>query len=381
MRTKKREQKRPVIIAVLKVLEKYSDSEHLLKQKDIIKHLQEDFDISLERKAVSNNIRVLMSMGYEIVQQKRSGVYLAKRKFSKTELRFLIDGVLESRHIELEAKNDLIKRLKMLGGENFVSNLEGVHNMNIEAPEKYNRDFIETIEVLQNCIDNGWRLRMRYCKYNIDKELESTTPTRRIISPYKIVVHNQKYYVVANYPKYDNLVFLRIDKIHDIALTKEPIRPITEIKGCENGLDLDLIKTRLPYLLPDEPQKIKLRCKMYMTDDLIDWFGKDIKFEKEDDNFFIAAFYSSPKAMEYWIMQYNQHVEVIEPFELREKIKANIRDMIIKYFSRNTYNYFKRLMDRESVHAKRREEAENIVEGSPLTSDSLLNRKRERMHK
>lgn len=351
MYIKKREPKRPVIIRVLQVLEKYSDADNLLKQKDIIKYLKDDYDINIERKAVSNNLAVLSSMGFEIVQEKRSGVYLAQRRFTETELRFLIDGILESRHASLEEKETIINKLQDLAGINFISHLEDVKNMNLETPGDIfqpGSGYLKKVELLQHCIDNGWRLRMRYMKWNFDKKRESTTVTRRIISPYKLIVHNQRYYLVGNYPKYDNLVFLRVDKIDDISITKEPIRPITEIEGCENGLDLENIKTRLPYLFPEKIQDIKLKCRMNMTDDIIDWFGMDVPFEKIDDDYFIATVSSSPKAMEYWIMQYSNYVEVLEPVELRDKIKENIAEMIIKYFSRNTYNYFKRLLDRES---------------------------------
>lgn len=357
MRIKKREQKRPVIIRVLQVLEKYSDADNLLKQKDIIKYLKEDYDISIERKAVSNNIAVLTGMGFEIVQEKRSGVYLAKRRFSETELRFLIDGILESKHASIEEKEKIIGKLNSLAGINFISHLEDVKNMNLETPSGiFSGEYLEKIELLQHCINNGWRLRMRYLKWNVDKERESTTATRRIISPYKLIVHNQRYYLVGNYPKYDNLVFLRVDKIDDISITKEPIRPVTELIGCENGLDLEGIKTRLPYLFPDRFQPIKLKCKSYIADDIIDWFGIDVPFEKIDDDYFIATVNSSPRAMEHWIMQYCNHVEVLEPLALREKIKENISEMIIKYFSKNTYNYFKRLLDREQRKREDREE-------------------------
>lgn len=83
MYIKKREPKRPVIIRVLQVLEKYSDADNLLKQKDIIKYLKDDYDLNIERKAVSNNLAVLSSMGFEIIQEKEVVYILLKEDLQK----------------------------------------------------------------------------------------------------------------------------------------------------------------------------------------------------------------------------------------------------------------------------------------------------------
>lgn len=344
---KKREPKRPIIIRVLQILEKYSDSDHLMKQKDIIAKLKGEYGLSIERKAVSNNLNVLKDMGFKIVQQGRSGVYLAKRRFSEAELRYLIDGVLSSNYISGKEKFELIQKIKDFGGINFVSHLDNIENMS--QPSGNSLNFIDTIEILQGAIEKGYKLRMRYCKYNIDKELTPTTPTRRIISPYGLILHNQRYYLIGNYPKYDNLVFLRVDKIHDIIVTKEEVRPVNELPGYEDGLNLSDIKNRLPYLFPDVISDIVLRCRINITDDLIDWFGHDVEFklDETDENYFYAKFKASPRAMKFWLLQYSKYAEVLEPVSLRNQIREAIRDMMPRYFSQNTYAYFKRLLDRE----------------------------------
>lgn len=49
-------------------------------------------------------------------------------------MRFLIDGILESRHASLEEKETIINKLQDLAGINFISHLEDVKNMNLETP-------------------------------------------------------------------------------------------------------------------------------------------------------------------------------------------------------------------------------------------------------
>ena len=95
------EPKKLALLRILQILEKYSDSEHPLTQKEIAKYLEDDYGITIERKAVSRNLTLLKDAGYEIGTAKREGFYLDEttREFTDSELRLLIDGVLSSKYI------------------------------------------------------------------------------------------------------------------------------------------------------------------------------------------------------------------------------------------------------------------------------------------
>ena len=80
----------------------------------------------------------------------------------------------------------------------------------------------------------------------------------------------------------------------------------------------------MPYMYTDEPERIQFITEPWMVDQVIDWFGKDIKIENSDDkNQVRVSLMASPYAMEHWAMQYLNHVEVIAPEHLRNKIKEN----------------------------------------------------------
>ena len=104
------EPKKLALLRILQIFEKYSDDKHPLKQEDIANHLERDYGIVLERKAVSRNISLLKEAGYEIVAT-RDGSYLAEREFEDSELRMLIDGVLSSKYITAKHSKDLIEKL------------------------------------------------------------------------------------------------------------------------------------------------------------------------------------------------------------------------------------------------------------------------------
>ena len=53
-------------VCVLKILEEYSDASHPLQQKDIIRLLEENYQLEIARKALGNVLRELEELDYDI---------------------------------------------------------------------------------------------------------------------------------------------------------------------------------------------------------------------------------------------------------------------------------------------------------------------------
>ena len=92
------EPKKLALLRIWQIFQKYSDYDHPLTQDDIALHLENDYGITIERKAISRNISLLKEAGIEI-ESRRAGSYLATREFEDSELKLLIDSVLCSQHI------------------------------------------------------------------------------------------------------------------------------------------------------------------------------------------------------------------------------------------------------------------------------------------
>ena len=68
-----------------------------------------------------------------------------------------------------------------------------------------------------------------------------------------------------------------------------------------------------------------------MADQIIDWFGFDVRFERKDDGRITATFRASKKAMLYWAMQYACYVEVLSPASLRQEVIDGLNYAAKKY--------------------------------------------------
>jgi predicted DNA-binding transcriptional regulator YafY len=80
----------------------------------------------------------------------------------------------------------------------------------------------------------------------------------------------------------------------------------------------------------DKPQNIVFYASPSIIDDVIDWFGYDIKIQESGEKYKITAKVSQ-LAMEYWALQYLNAVEIVSPVELRQKIKQDLVDALKKY--------------------------------------------------
>ena len=321
------EPKKLALIRILQILEKYSDSEHPIKHDKIVELLENEYGLVVERKAIGRNISLLNEAGFEIETTKK-GSYLAERTFEDSELRLLIDGVLSSGYITAKHSKDLIEKLCSQANKYFRPRVKNIYSVN-DWNKTSNVSVFYTIELVDEAIELGKQVRFAYNKYGADKELHRTS--RQTVSPYQMILHNQRYYLMGYNEKWKEMRYYRMDRITNIQLLEEPQTPLRSIKGFESGIDYKQFSQSMPYMFADEVQSVEFIADGWAIDQIVDWFGKDIRIEERQDGRFLVCVKVSINAMEYWAMQYMNAVEIVSPKELRERIKKNVQFANEKY--------------------------------------------------
>ena len=313
------EAKKLALIRILQILLKYSDKDHPLMQEDIINYLYRDHDIELERKAVGKNIAYLKDAKYPIIST-RAGCYIEYRDFEDAELRLLIDGVLQSKHIAANQSKDLIEKLCGLSNKYFRSHVKNVYSVN-DWSKTDNKALFYNIDIIDEAIASGKMVEYDYNKYGIDKKLHKTSFAR--LSPYQLILHNQRYYLMGYSSYWGNMTFHRLDRITNMRVSERTATPITEVEGYERGIDFKQIASTMPYMYTDTPERIEFIADERIVDQIVDWFGLDIKMSPIPDaeGKVKVSLIASPNAMEHWALQYLNYVEVTKPESLRERIK------------------------------------------------------------
>ena len=270
------EPKKLALIRILQILEKHSDSEHPIKHEKIVELLDSEYGLIIERKAIGRNISLLNEAGFEIETTKK-GSYLAERTFEDSELRLLIDGVLSSNYITAKHSKALIEKLCAQSNKYFRPRVKNIYSVN-DWNKTDNVSVFYTIEIVDEAIERSRQVRFEYNKYGADKKLHRTS--RQTLSPYQMILHNQRYYLMGYNEKWQEMRYYRMDRITNIELVNEPSTPLRSIKGFENGIDYKRFSQGMPYMFADEPQNpcnknsiypsiIKLNYKYYKTNDKI----------------------------------------------------------------------------------------------------------------
>ncbi len=328
------ESKKLALLRVLHILEYYSDSDHPLTQEEIVAYLEKDYGIVVERKAVGRQISLLKE-AYDypnapivICTDKRKGTYIEQRAFEDAELRMLIDGVLSSRYITATHSKQLIDKLCSLSNKYFRSHVKNVYSVN-DWSKTDNFDLFYNIELIDEAIERGKKITFDYYKYRWDKTMKRTAT--HTVSPYQLILHNQRYYLMSYNEQYKQIGYYRLDHIRNMQIEEGAVTPIRSLPGYENGIDYRQMSSALPYMFSDKPEMVEFITDFRMIDQVVDWFGKEeVKIEKAEGMYKVSVRVSL-QAMEYWAMQYLNAVEILSPPSLREKLKQNLQNALQKY--------------------------------------------------
>ena len=323
------EPKKLALIRIWQILKDYSDYDHPLTQEDISKHLENEYGIVIERKAISRNLSLLKEAGIEI-ESRRAGSYLGCREFEDSELHMLIDGVLSSKHITAKHSKDLIDRLCGLSNKYFRASVRHIHSVN-DWSKTDNQALFYNIELVDTAIEQKLRIAYDYNKIGIDKKLHKSS--YQVVSPYQLILHNQRYYLMAYSEYWGNMVFHRLDRITNMKLTEEKATDLQTIPGYKNGIDYKKLSSSMPYMFSDEPERIDFVADVGIVDQIIDWFGNEIRITKnsDDEKKINVSVVASPNAMEHWAMQYINHVKIVSPESLKTRMIEALENGLKKY--------------------------------------------------
>ena len=333
LETNMAESKKLALLRILHILQRYSNEAHPLTHDDILGYLDKDYGIDADRRLVARQLALLheaydaVNSPIVLVSDPRKGTYIEQGEFEDSELRLLIDGVLSSRHITARHSKDLIEKLCAQSNQYFRPRVKNIYSVN-DWNKTDNMAVFLNIELIDEAIESGKQIKFVYNKYGADKKLHKTSNPR--VSPYQLILHNQRYYLMARHERFEQMHFYRLDRITNMEIVEQPLTNIREVEGYKSGIDYKKISSGLPYMFADKLEYVEFLADESVLDQVIDWFGKDIRIESVGDKYKISLL-ASPTAMEYWALKYVKSVEVIVPKSLRERIKETLDSGVKKY--------------------------------------------------
>lgn len=267
--------------------------------------------------------------------------------FSFDELDTIINALYFSKTVNEEERDRLIYKLAKLSSKRYqkkwfsennnrpvIKNIfQGIVNNNDASRTELKKN----IALIQSAIDEKVKIQFIMNVYNAERELvpskidDSGKTIWSKVTPYHILIYNDKYYMLANCKPYSNVSVWRIDLMSDVKLLEEEGRPKREIKGMSDTWNGQEYMEKHLHMSYDAPTNVRLKVSNEYYTMMVDWFGNNfVKRREFDEKYDVVTVTCSEQAMINWAMQYSDVVEVLGPPRVQNAIEARCKDVLAK---------------------------------------------------
>ncbi len=317
------------MLRLLDILHRRTDEEHILNGLALVKELGK-YGITTDRRSVYRDIDALVEYGEDIVTTSK-GFYLRNRRFSLAETMLLVSAVQAAPFITESKTSALISKLTSYMSEYQQDGL--ISASNIGGVKLRNEEVYRTIEMINYGIASKRRISFLYYKRGITKRDVVQRQGRRYeASPYAMVWVQDKYYLISNMVGHEGLTHFRLDRIRDVRIEDVPCRPVREVSEYGDRFDASDYAAKCLNMFGGEVRKILLRCSNELLGEMFDRFGESFPVKRDGDEHFIALVTAAEsEGFISWVCQFGGRIEVLEPVELRQRIRLQFSEALEIY--------------------------------------------------
>lgn len=322
------------LLFLAKIFEERTDEEHPLSAEELIQELAR-YDITAERKSIYNDIEILIDFGMEIEKTRspKSGFYLADRQLQLPEVRLLFDAVQSAEFITAKKSRELLSKLSGLVSDYQADSIS--RQVYIDRRRKqHNEEIYYSIDAVHTAIREQKKIRFVYCRREIrENGTIGRSEKNFVVSPYALLWSDDRYYVVCNNAKYDDLMHLRVDRMRHVEVLNEPARSFEEVSEYRGSFDIADYSSRTFNAFGGTSEMVELRCKSDFLEQILDHFGEDIHPKPCEDGacFTFRARLTVSDGLAADLLKFGDKVEVLSPPALREKMIGRLHDTAALY--------------------------------------------------
>lgn len=308
------------------ILFENTDENNPMTMPQLISEL-ERYGISAERKALYNDIELLVNAGVDIVSEKRDKYvyYIASRDFQVAELKLLVDCVQASKFITVKKSAELISKLEGLASNFQATELQRQVYIN-DRVKTYNEKIYYNIDFLYSAINSNKKISFKYYRYNtVDSKVFRNDGKEYIVSPYFMVYSDDNYYMVAHYPKRDGISHFRVDKMTDIKIIDEKREDIKSVSG--DDFNIAEYTKKFFNMYNGDTKKVSLLCDESIIGVVIDRFGDKVHLRKESENqYYVTVNAGISPTFFSWVFMLGNKAKIISPEEVVLEYKKILKE-------------------------------------------------------
>ena len=312
------------LLLILELLYKTTDESHPVSTVDIIGYLDEK-GFQIDRKTLRSDLRLLISMEYDIVVVKSSPnkYFWGERTFEIPELKMLLDAVSSARFISETKSKQLTKKIMLLAGMQQREQLKR-HVRAIGKTKADNKGLYYIIDTITEAINRKKKISFQYTEYNGRKEkILRNDGEVYILSPYVLYWNEDYYYVLGYSDKRERVTAFRIDRMKTPTIMDDDAVPKPE------DFDVSAYSNKVFQMFSGEETTVELECDTSLMKYVIDRFGLDVETEELSEDKFLAKVQVDLSPTFYgWVFQFGGGIRIMGPEEAVDAYKIMIDKVV-----------------------------------------------------
>ena len=315
---------------VMQILNERTDEHHILNASELCQILENEYDISADRRTIYNEVEILQNFGMDIVQVKgkRSGYYVASHLFELPELKVLVDTVQSAKFLTEKKSRELIRKLETLCSKYEADQLSR-QVVIINRPKAVSEVIYINVDHIHMAIYENHKLSFQYAEWTPKKELRLKHDGAYYeVSPWALIWDDENYYMVAYDGHADTMKHYRVDKMKNLQVQD------AERIGEEYYKDLNLAEfaKKTFGMFGGHDEEVILTGENPLAGVVLDRFGSDIWMHPMDDGHFTARVKVSVSRQFFgWVTGIGNGLKIQGPDTVKIEYKKYLADILENY--------------------------------------------------
>lgn len=315
------------LLKIWEILKLESSKDFPISSVEILSRL-ESLGISCDRKTLYKDIEELVQFGYDIktIKKKRNMYYIDSLSFNLAELQLLADAVVFANFLPQEKAKSLISKIAKLGSEEWLEELSSRSNDILERTT--NDELYLNVVAINKAIAQRRKISFKYFDYEFDLSITYRKKGEKyILNPVKLVLNDNKYYLVGYDDKHQELSNYRIDRMHEVELQEECIVLYDKV----NDFNLNEYISKQFSMFGGDERRVFLKFHKSITNAMIDKFGQTMKINSVEEEYAVMSAKTDLSNQFYaWLAGLRDKVQIIKPSEVVSGYTAFLQDALEK---------------------------------------------------
>lgn len=321
------------LLRLLEILTEKTDEDHPMETAQLLDELAK-WDITAERKSIYRDMEALRSVGLDVIftRTPKCGYFLGERRLQVAEIRLLMDGVLSAGFITHKKSMELVN--KLTGTISCYQAAELKNQLYIDHRNKQqNEEIYYTVDIVNRAIVRRKKICFSYNRRILDETGAIRWSTRTFtVSPYALLWYDDRYYLIGNNEKYDNLMHLRVDRMRHVLMLKENCRSFEEVSAYRGHFDVADYAAKLSNAFGGTAMSVELVCEPELLETVLDRFGQEIDIRRRPDHrFSFRVKMAVSDGLVKELLNFGTGIEVVSPKMLREKMQQTVSALYQMY--------------------------------------------------